>query len=260
MHLFLTAVLTEWLKVRKSVILWVSFIAFALGPVMGGLILFLIGRADAALEGGMLMEKARMMSFDSSWESYIQILTQVVGVGGVLVFGFVSSWIFGREYSDKTVKDLLALPTPRSTILNAKFTIYILWCLVLVGSNLILGLLVGKVTGLGQVLFSLSSLRMYFITAILVILLGPPVAFFAIWGEGYLAPLGFVALTLVFSQIIGALGFGHYFPWALPGLYSGSAGAYKDLIDVWSYLLLVGISVLGWAATHIYWNKADQHG
>jgi ABC-2 type transport system permease protein len=209
---------------------------------MGGLIFYLLGNADYQAVGGILIEKAKMMSFEVNWLGFLTLLAQVVGVGGVLVFGFVASWIFGREYSDKTAKDLLALPVSRSTILNAKFIIYLIWCLALVLSNLILGLLVGSLVDLGPVEFSKGLLRNYFIISILVSLLGTPIAFFALWGRGYLAPLSIVALMLVISQVIGAMGFGHYFPWALPGLYSGAAGEYKVLINTWSYLILLLVS------------------
>ncbi|MBL0110596.1 MAG: hypothetical protein IPP42_06940 [Saprospiraceae bacterium] len=39
-----------------------------------------------------------------------------------------------------------------------------------------------------------------------------PVAYFALWGKGYLSPLGLVTIMLVLSQILGALGVGQYFP------------------------------------------------
>jgi ABC-2 type transport system permease protein len=253
------SVLVEWYKVKKSAIAWVTIIAFALGPVMGGLIIFMLGHADQALEGSMLMEKAKMMSFEVNWTSYLSLLSQVVGVGGVLVFGFIASWIFGREYSDKTVNDLLALPTSRSTILNAKFILYVFWCLTLVIINFILGIFVGKLVGLGALQMTENSVGTYLITTFLVILLGTPISFFALWGQGYLAPLGFVTLTLVFSQIIGAIGYGHYFPWALPGLYSGSAGVYKETIDGWSYFILATVTIAGFALSHFWWNKAEQH-
>lgn len=250
----------EWYKVRRSSFLWVTFVAFALGPIMGGLILFLMANSDPALEGGMLMDKAGMMGLEVNWESYMAVLSQVVGVGGVLVFGFVISWLFGREYSDKTAKDLLALPTSRSNILHAKFLIYIIWCLGLVISNFLLALIIGKVLGLGAFSISLSSLNIYLITTLLVICLGPPIAFFSLWGQGYLVPLGFVVLMLVISQIVGAIGYGHYFPWALPGLFSGSAGTYRDLINLLSYFIFLAVCVLGIIATYWYWNRSDQHG
>ena len=250
---------SEWIKVKHSVILWVTFIAFAIGPLMGGLIFYLLGNADNEMLGTMLMEKAKMMSFETNWLSFFTLLSQVVGVGGVFVFGFVASWIFGREYSDKTAKDLLALPTSRSTILNAKFIIYFLWCLALVLCNLVLGIPIGMVSGIGPFEFSGGSIQVYFITTVLVALLGMPIAFFALWGKGYLAPLGFVAFTLVISQVIAAVGYGHYFPWAIPGLYSGSAGEYKALLNTGSYLILVVISMMGYAGAHWWWNKMDQY-
>ncbi|MBK7811135.1 MAG: hypothetical protein IPI50_07845 [Saprospiraceae bacterium] len=72
-----------------------------------------------------------------------------------------------------------------------------------------------------------SLLWNYFITTFLTILVGVPIAFFALLGKGYLAPLGFVALTLVLAQVIAAIGYGSYFPWSIPGLYSGAGGATK---------------------------------
>jgi ABC-2 type transport system permease protein len=35
--------------------------------------------------------------------------------------------VFGREYSDRTLKDLLALPTLRSAIVLAKFVVVASW-------------------------------------------------------------------------------------------------------------------------------------
>jgi ABC-2 type transport system permease protein len=37
------------------------------------------------------------------------MLAQGIAIGGLFVFGFIMSWIFGREYTDRTMKDLLAL-------------------------------------------------------------------------------------------------------------------------------------------------------
>lgn len=89
-------------------------------------------------------------------------------------------------------------------------------------------------------------------------LLGTPIAFFAIWGKGYLAPLGFVALTLVVAQIIAATGYGYYFPWSVPGLYSGAGGEYTAQLDFTSYTIVILTSIVGYVATVLYWNYSDQ--
>lgn len=254
------ALQAEFLKNKYSNILWATFIAFALAPIMGGVFILIINDPDSLAKAGGLAAKAKAMDFQSNWKSYLSLLTQTVGVGGVLVFGFVASWIFGREYSDGTAKDLLSLPTSRTKILNAKFAVYLIWCLALVISNLLIGLLIGTILQLPTIEINLliPLFLDYFVTTFLTILIGVPIAFFAIWGKGYLAPLGFVALTLVFAQIITATGFGSYFPWSIPGLYSGAGGEYKKLLDNYSYSILILICIAGYLATVIYWKTSDQ--
>ncbi len=251
----------EIIKNRHSQITWVTFIAFSLAPLFGGVFMFLM--KDGGTEGlsGAFKAKATLMSFEANWSSYLGLLSQAVGVGGVLIFGFVASWLFGREYSDGTAKDLLSLPISRAKIINAKFLYYIIWCVALVTSNLLLGLLIGFVLHLPGWSFDIftNSMIVYTVTTILIILLNTPIAFFAIFGKGYMAPLGFVAILLVLAQIIGALGFGNYFPWAIPGIYSGSGGAdMKAGLNFFSFLILVITSIIGYFSTVFWWKYSDQ--
>lgn len=254
------ALKAEFLKNKYSSILWITFIAFAIAPIMGGVFLLITQSPEALSNTGAVSEKIKFMEFSANWNSFLGLLTQAIGIGGILIFGFVASWTFGREYSDGTAKDLLSLPVSRTKILNAKFIIYVLWSLMLVISNLLIGLLIG--TALRLPFSEMSNfggfLTHYFATTILTILIGTPIAFFAIWGKGYLAPLGFVAITLVLAQIIGATGYGTYFPWSIPGLFSGIANDSKEQLDIISYLILITISVTGYILTIWYWNKADQ--
>ena len=210
---------------------------------------------------GALKSKAIMMSFNADWDSFLGLLSQAVGVGGVLIFGFAAAWLFGREYSDGTAKDLLALSISRAKILNAKFIYYIIWCTLLVISNLFLGLLLGyllQLPGWNANMF-MMNMKTYFVTTFLILLLNTPVAFFAVAGKGYLVPLGLVALTLVLAQIIGALGYGSYFPWAVPGIYSGSGGEQlKSQLNSISYLLIILTGILGYTATILWWKYSDH--
>ncbi|MHB1277682.1 MAG: ABC transporter permease [Bacteroidia bacterium] len=256
----LNALHAEFLKNRYANILWATFIAFGIAPLMGGVFILILQDTEAMAKTGGLAAKTQAMNFEANWKSYLGLLTQAIGVGGVLVFGFVASWVFGREYSDGTAKDLLSLPTSRTKILNAKFLVYILWCFALSVSNLLAGFLIGLLLQLPApetaILYPL--LGDYMITTLLTVLIGVPIGFFAIWGKGYLAPLAFVALTLVFAQIIAATGYGTYFPWSIPGLYGGAGGEYKMLLNSYSYGILILTSLAGYLATIWYWKKADQ--
>ena len=110
---------------------------------------------------------------------------------------------------------------------------------------------------MGVELFA-RELNHYFLTTFLIILLNTPVAYFALWGKGYLSPLGLVTIMLVLSQILGALGVGQYFPWAVPGLYSGSGGtAYRSHLNYMSYALLFLTSIAGYFGSIRYWSKTD---
>lgn len=256
----LLALQAEFIKIKHLKITWATFVAFGIAPLMGAVFTLILRDSESLDQTIGLAAKAKAMNFEASWESYIEILTQAVGVGGVLVFGFVASWIFGREYSDGTAKDLLSLPIHRSKILNAKFLLYGFWCLMLVLSNLFVAFLFGSILDLPMIGadWLANSLTAYFITTILTIIVGVPIAFFALYGKGYLTPLGFVALTLVFSQVIAATGYGTYFPWSVPGLYSGAGGEYKNLLDEFSYLSLILTGVIGYFATIFYWKLSDQ--
>ena len=257
----LQAFFAEVEKNKHSKITWITFIAFSLAPIFGAVFMLLM--KDNGYEGlsGAFKSKAVMMSFSADWNSYLGLLSQAVGIGGVMIFGFVASWLFGREYSEGTAKDLLSLPISRIKILNAKFIYSIIWCLALVLSNLLLGLLFGfllQIPGWGIEMF-IQNMQIYAVTTILIILLNTPVAFFAMIGKGYLAPLGIVALGLVFAQIIAALGYGTYFPWSIPGIYAGSGGKeLQQTLNSVSYLVLIATSLIGYIATLLWWKYADQ--
>jgi len=262
MRQFLSILAAEFRKNRHAGILWTSLVAFQIAPVMGAVFMLMLQHPDSVNAASGLAAKARAMQLDASWRSYLAILNQAIGVGGVLVFGFVASWVFGREYADGTAKDLLALPASRTRIIQAKFMVYVAWCLALALFNLLSGLLLSALLQLPGMADGswLDVLPRYGVTTLLTIAIGTPIAFFALWGKGYLAPLGFVALTLVVAQVIAAAGYGAWFPWAIPGLYSLSGSEPAGSLGPASYWILAILSVGGYAGTLLYWNFADQQG
>ncbi|MDR0430289.1 MAG: ABC transporter permease, partial [Tannerellaceae bacterium] len=125
------ALKAELIKNRHSKILLISFIAFSIVPVMGGVFMLVMKNPQAMSKASLLNAKMETMNFSADWNGLFMILTMGMGIGGILIFGFIISWIFGREYAENTVKDLLSMPTSKSKILNAKFILYCLWSLAL---------------------------------------------------------------------------------------------------------------------------------
>lgn len=243
-----TAIWAEGLKLRRSRILWISILAAAMMPTMLGLV-------QAGIIGTPTVDNV-----GTQWEQYLIMLGSLISIGGLIGFGFVFSWLFGREYSDRTVKDLLALPMSRGRVVSAKLFVAAVWCFLLAVlafgvACLVAGLF--RLEGMtGQAVS--TGLSRYMATACMVISLSAPVAWSASVGRGYLSSLGFVVLTMIAAQFSGALGVATYFPWAIPSLFSGAAGVENMHLNAVSLTIPFVIGLLGAAATLAWWRYADQ--
>jgi ABC-2 type transport system permease protein len=250
----------EYLKVRRSRMLWLSLLAAAFMSAMMGLIMFVALNPDVAGKLGMFSAKASLVE-DADWSYYFGMLSQVMAGAGAIVFGFVTAWTFGREYSDRTVKDLLALPVPRSQVVLAKFLVAAIWCSVLALLFILAGIAAGWAAGLPgwSTGLATNSVVTFAAVTLMTLLLCPVVAFLAGYGRGYLPPIGFVILTLILAQFVGIIGLGPYFPWAVPGLYAVAGSGAGMELNIVSYVLLALTGLLGMAATFAWWLYADQH-
>ncbi len=245
----------ELLKARRSRVLLFTALGFVLLLLVGGFFMIVLKDPELAQRVGLISAKARMLAGAADWPTYLELLAQALAVGGIILFGFIGSCVFGREYADHTVKDLLALPMPRTKIVAAKFVVTVIWSAALAILVLIFGLGIGAVVGLAQASpqVMLHGTGSIVVAAGLTIALVTPVAFFASAGHGYLAPLGFVFLALLFAQVVAVAGWGEYFPWSVPALY-----AQGEPLGVVSYVIVATTSVLGIALTLAWWAYADQ--
>jgi ABC-2 type transport system permease protein len=257
---FRQALWVELLKARRARMPLITLLGFSLVPFVGGFFMIVMKDPALARRMGMISAKAQIVAGAADWPTYFGILAQAVAVGGILLFSLIAAWVFGREWSDRTIKDLLALPTPRRSIVLAKFAVTSLWGLLLALVVYLLGLLVGALVGLpptsAQVVVQ-GSLTLAG-AAGLTILLTPPVAFFAGLGRGYLAPMGAAIFLLILAQVVAAAGWGEYFPWSVPALHAGMAGPEAGQMGVISYLLVVLTALVGIVATVLWWERADQ--
>ncbi|MFW9995569.1 MAG: ABC transporter permease [Candidatus Odinarchaeota archaeon] len=261
MNGFFAAFWAESLKIRRSKMFWMITLSFSFISVMMGVLMFIAKYPELAQNFGLLGTKSSLLQIETNWPTYLGFLYMGIAMGGSLGFGFVTSWVFGREYSDHTIKDLLALPISRLTIVLVKFLAIFVWCFFLSFLTLFLGLVFGSMIGLtgGTTEVISNGIYTFIGTSVLTILLCMPVAFFASYGRGYLLPMGYVILTMVITQFVGLLGFAPYFPWSIPVLFSGVDGTDSTQLGIISYAILALTSGLGVVTTSIQWNFADQY-
>lgn len=254
------ALWVELLKARRSKMPLLTALAFALAPFAGGFFMFIMKDPELARNLGVISMKAQIVAGSADWPTFLSMQAQAIAVGGIILFSLIASWVFGREYADHTISDLLALPTPRSGIVLAKFSLIILWSAALALFIYLVGLGVAMLVALPPVSAELfwQGTSSIVISAFLTILLIPPIAFFASAGRGYLPPMGAAILFVVLAQIIAAAGWGEYFPWSIPALYAGMAGEGYANLGLISFLIVLLTSIGGLVATLVWWETADQ--
>lgn len=260
MNTIRAALWTEGLKIRRSKVPLLSFIGFSIAPLVSGLFMIILKNPAAARNMGLISSKAQLMAGTAEWISLFSILSQAIGIGGMLVFAILASWIFGREFSDHTVKELLALPTPRSTIVMIKF-----FYLLIIGVGIILwlflgGLLIGHLVDIPgwSVNLAFRAFGVTLLSGVLTLFLMTPIAFLASAGKGFLPPLGFAIFTLILAQIAGATGWGGWFPWSVPAMLAQFTGPAVEQIDTSSFIIVILTSLIGFCGTIYWWRVADQ--
>lgn len=252
----------EWLKARRSRVPWAVGAGFSLAPLVCALFMVILKDPEAARRLGLLGTKAAITVGTADWPTMLSMLGQALAVGGAILFAFLTAWLFGREFSDRTVRNLLAIPTPRWSLVAAKILVVTVWGVVTTAWVIALGFLAGAVVGLPGWSDALATeaLGRMAAAALLTIALQSTTAFFAGIGHGYIAPLGWAFATVAAAQILAVLGLGQAFPWAIPGLVSGAAGPDAMSLPAGSYVLVVATGAIGLAATIAWWSRADHTG
>ena len=260
MNNFISALWAETLKMRRSKVPLFSAIGFSMAPLAGGLFMIILKDPEAARSMGLISTKAQLTMGTADWSAFFGLQTQAVAAGGMVLFSIITIWVFGREFSDHTVKELLALPTSRETIVTAKFIVIAVWSfaitLLIFGIGLVVGTLV-VIPGWSAELLRTSFINILGATALTIPLMSF-VALLASVGRGYLPPFGWTIFTLVLANIAAIMGWGDWFPLAIPSLFSGAAGPRENLLGMHSYVIVIVTSIIGLAMTFYWWRNADQ--
>ncbi len=247
----------EWLKVGKSKALLASFAISSLLPLIMTFMIFALKKPELAHNLGLLGTKARLMG-KADWPSFFDFLAQGTCGLEIVLFGFIGAWVFGREYAGGTLKDILTLPIPKPTIAFAKLIVVAIWCLAIflfIYSLSMLGAYFVELPLWNETMAINAFFRML-LAAVAFIYLNSVVAFIACYSGGYLASVGFVIVTAVFINFTGVIGFGEFYPWAIPMYYAAGTGDVVPGGVSWIIVALVGTA--GVLLTTTWWLYGDQ--
>ncbi|MCR5753393.1 MAG: ABC transporter permease [Acetatifactor sp.] len=222
-------------KILSSSVFWVVLVAFATMPIMLGLSTYISAGAD--------------------WATYINDLLGTCTALLVVGFSFTAAWVFGREYADRTITELLVKPASRLSMVLAKFISIFVWDVLLSFFMFTVVLTVGFFIGLDGLSWTfIGSSFLLFLGACLMIMTSSTVmALLANVTKGYLAPIGLTFLIVVVSNVVAELGFAPYFSWTIPSLFI----AHTPLM-LPSYIILFMTGIVGFTATVSWWMRGEQ--
>jgi ABC-2 type transport system permease protein len=258
------ALRVEYKKALRSRTLWITALGIVLIGAITGLFMFILKDPEQARRLGLLGAKAQFLGGKADWPSFFNLALTMSSVGYLIIFGFIFTWVFGREFTDKTVYDMLALPVSRFAIVTAKIVTAVYWSLTLVLVLFVLMLGVGAIVQLPGWSSSIvwHGFGMLVATACLTAVLCIPFSLVASLTRGYLPAVGSIFLVMILEQVITQLGNGQYFPWTVPLLISGSAealsGKVADPVGAVSYILIGLVVIFSLAGTLAWWRYADQ--
>ncbi|MDK2981832.1 MAG: type transport system permease protein [Chloroflexota bacterium] len=252
---FLNMLWVESLKTRKSRIPWMVGLGFMILPLMCAFLFFIYKNPSLSQQLGIVGAKANLMVGEVSWAAYFKIIKEAFAIGGYLIVCLMLAWVFGREFMDHTVKDILAVPVPRGHILAAKLLVVAAWYSLVFAIFYPLCLLMGNLIdlpGFTTALLQQESLNLLLIAA-LNLLVTLPFAYLASLGRGIMLPIGLAILILVIDNLIAVIGYGDYFPWAIPGMLSQG-----ETLSTASLIIVLATALAGLLATYAWWMTADQ--
>ncbi|MET4589330.1 ABC transporter permease [Arthrobacter sp. 754] len=243
----------EALKFRRApVVRTVSALLGVALPVLAAAFM-VAATADGSSQIGL---KAAAMLTGTGWTGYLAMVGMLESVGGLMGVGFVVCWCFGREFTEKTQACLFALPVSRRRLAYAKFTVIMLWALLLCLVSVAVAFLAGALIGLGipgpeDLLVAGKALA----AGVLAALLACPLAVVASMARGYLPGVGALVLLVVITQVVTAFGAGAWFPYAAPGLWMGMGGAAAaETVTPLQLFLCAPVSALGIIITGQWWK------
>jgi ABC-2 type transport system permease protein len=250
-----------WIEARKAIRsrmpLWTTLGSLFM-PLGIAFLIFVSKNPEIFQKLGLISAKANLVAYSATdWPSYLVLFAEIISAGGFFFFIITISWVFGREFTDGTLKDMLAVPVQRSKILLAKFIVVAIWsvamAIIIYIFGLVMGVLIQLPGGTSSVILHGSIVTA--ITVCLVIAVVFPFALLASVGRGYLLPMGAAVLTLIMANLVMVVGRAEYFPWAIPTLYVQGESSLPPI----SFWIVIFTGLAGMIGTYLWWKYADQN-
>lgn len=182
---------------------------------------------------------------------------------GLLVYTVIAAYLFSREYSEKTLKTVLAVPVPRLSFIVSKFSLLFIWIMALTSvswvATLILAAAYHAAFGIAEfsLVVAVQFLGKMLLGGALMFLTLSPFAFLAEWTKGLAVPVIAAATVLMGNAALANEALGALYPWTATLLLINGKLAGTGYPTVLPVSLTALVSILGFFTSAVYFQKED---
>jgi bacitracin transport system permease protein len=239
---------TEFLKLKRSKMFILSVIGSAVAPLMVAAAMYIQMKTELPT----IIAEFDVLFLNTSIYAILLISPPLNGV--------ITAYLYSREYTEDTLKNLLTIPVSRVGLLLSKWVLLFFWIMLLTLETWVLALLfgtLGQFTGLSEAMVS-QTLSQFAMAGMLSFLLTTPIVLITLVFKNFVPSIIVtIAITLV-NVMLATSEHRGLFPWvAALDIANGTLDP-KYPPEV-SYIGIAVTCLLGWIASIAYFNKADVH-
>ncbi|HDX9580439.1 TPA: ABC transporter permease [Bacillus pseudomycoides] len=239
---------TELLKLKRSNMFLVSIIGAAVAPFMIILAFYIEMKTKPS---------ATPASFDVL---FLNVNMYIIVFMGVLLYGVVTAYLFNREYTENTLKNLLTIPVSRFHFIMSKFILLFIWIMALTtfawGLTLLFGLL-GGFPGL-SIPLAFQFLVKFLLGGGFLFILSSPTVLLTLVMKTYVPPIILTIVVAMVNVLTASSEHKDLFPWtaALDIVNNELQPTYPP---EYSYVIIAATAIIGFITTLLYFKKVDIH-
>ena len=193
-------------------------------------------------------------------ELFYNVNLYTVLIIGVPLYGVVTTYLFNREYTENTLKNILTIPVSRMSFIMSKTLLLFMWIMMLTviawGITLVLGLLM-QFNGLSSSMLT-ESIKQFSIGGILLFILSSPIILVTLVMKNYVPTIIFTVVITLINVMGGNSEHRALFPWTAAGDIANHTLP-STYPPEYSYIAITATALTGFIAIIVYFKKVDIH-
>lgn len=191
-------------------------------------------------------------------EVFAEVNLYTILLIGVPLYGIITAYIYNREYLENTLKNILMIPVSRIKFFIGKFTLLLIWIIILTLISWLLTLIFGLIGGFEGLTTNilLESLKQFLIGGIFLYFLSTPVIFLSIILKNYVSTIVFTLVITMINVLIVKSDYVVLYPWTAIHVITTNDFIPKYL-PIYSYISVFLTSIICLVTSILYFKNED---